>query len=166
MKLKREHIERLSKLAKKFKRIPNTLVKAEKDEFWCWLIADWLEHADLIELLIDSDATEDDYQKMIAAVLECDPIPASKRGGRELELPWDVIRRIKRERDRYASACIEHSEVADEAIHRADRYEEALKKIASIGKSYKPGSNRWRDAAHEALNAEGREVSKRNKIKE
>jgi len=39
------------------------------------------------------------YQKVIKAVLECDPIPACQREEDCLEPPWEVINRIKMERD-------------------------------------------------------------------
>lgn len=39
------------------------------------------------------------YQKVAAACLRCDPIPAFQREDDQLEPPWEVIDRIRRERD-------------------------------------------------------------------
>jgi hypothetical protein len=39
------------------------------------------------------------YQKVVAACLRCDPIPACQREDDQLEPPWEVIDRILRERD-------------------------------------------------------------------
>jgi len=38
-------------------------------------------------------------------VLECDPIPACKREDDHLEPPWEVIARIRDQRDKLADAC-------------------------------------------------------------
>jgi hypothetical protein len=39
------------------------------------------------------------YQKVVAACLRCDPIPACQREDDQLEPPWEVIDRIRCERD-------------------------------------------------------------------
>jgi len=64
------------------------------------------------------------------------------------------IEELKEERDRYATACIEHSELADEAVHKADRFQKALEKIIATGLPYKRGSNRFKDIARDALDVE------------
>jgi len=46
-----------------------------------------------------AEEVEGGYQKMISAVLNCSPLPAKDRPDDQLEPPWDVIRRMKRERD-------------------------------------------------------------------
>ena len=38
---------------------------------------------------------EGDYQRIIKEILECDPIPASKRADDRLEPPWEVVKRIR-----------------------------------------------------------------------
>lgn len=50
------------------------------------------------------DLIEGMYQKVIAAVLDCDPIPACKRKNDQLEPPWEVITRIREQRDKLAEA--------------------------------------------------------------
>jgi len=44
------------------------------------------------------------YHKIIKEVLECDPIPACKRKDDQLEPPWEVIARVREQRDRLAEA--------------------------------------------------------------
>jgi len=44
------------------------------------------------------------YHKIIKEVLECDPIPACKREEDQLEPPWEVIARIREQRDALADA--------------------------------------------------------------
>jgi hypothetical protein len=39
------------------------------------------------------------YPRVIAACLRCDPIPACEREDDQLEPPWDVIDRVRRQRD-------------------------------------------------------------------
>ena len=39
------------------------------------------------------------YQRVIGAILKCDPIPAHLREDDTLEPPWEVIDRIREERD-------------------------------------------------------------------
>ncbi|MBK6942638.1 MAG: hypothetical protein IPH13_20875 [Planctomycetes bacterium] len=63
-----------------------------------------LDHADSFVRI--SDAHENDYQKIIAAVLKCDPVPASRRADDQLEPPWEVILRVLAERDKFeAELC-------------------------------------------------------------
>ena len=40
-----------------------------------------------------------DYQRIIREVLACDPLPAKDRADNQLEPPWEVIARVRRERD-------------------------------------------------------------------
>jgi hypothetical protein len=48
----------------------------------------------------ERDALQADYQRIIRAVLACDPQPASSRPQDDhLEPPWEVIARIRQERD-------------------------------------------------------------------
>jgi hypothetical protein len=44
------------------------------------------------------------YHKIIKEVLECDQIPACQREDDQLEPPWEVIARIREQRDRLAEA--------------------------------------------------------------
>jgi hypothetical protein len=46
-----------------------------------------------------SPSLEAMYQKVVAACLRCDPIPACQREDDQLEPPWEVIDRIRCERD-------------------------------------------------------------------
>lgn len=55
----------------------------------------------LIEQLDNIDSM---YHKVIKEVLKCDPIPACKREDDQLEPPWEVIARIREQRDRLAEA--------------------------------------------------------------
>ena len=49
--------------------------------------------------LTGSPSLEAMYDKVIAACLRCDPVPACKREDDQLEPPWEVIDRILRERN-------------------------------------------------------------------
>ena len=50
------------------------------------------------------DKIDSMYHKIIKEVLECDPIPACKRKDDQLEPPWEVIARVREQRD-VASQC-------------------------------------------------------------
>jgi chromosome segregation ATPase len=50
------------------------------------------------------DGIDSMCHKIIKEVLECDPIPACKREDDHLEPPWEVIARIREQRDRLAEA--------------------------------------------------------------
>ena len=50
------------------------------------------------------DSIDSMYHKVIKEVLECDPIPACKREDAQLESPWEVIARVREQRDRLAEA--------------------------------------------------------------
>jgi hypothetical protein len=56
------------------------------------------------ELIEQRDRLDSMYHKIIKEVLECDPIPACKREDDQLEPPWEVIARIREQRDRLAMA--------------------------------------------------------------
>lgn len=45
-------------------------------------------------------AAEGDYQRIIAEVLKCNPLPASSRTDDQLEPPWEVIARLRTNYDR------------------------------------------------------------------
>lgn len=45
------------------------------------------------------DAYAKDYQRIVVEVLACDPLPASTRSDDQLEPPWEVITRVRQERD-------------------------------------------------------------------
>lgn len=47
----------------------------------------------------ENDNLNSMYQKVVSASLLCDPIPAHKREDDALEPPWEVIIRVRRERD-------------------------------------------------------------------
>ena len=59
------------------------------------------------------------YQKVVAACLRCDPIPACQRKDDQLEPPWEVIDRIRCERD-------EARKQRDRLAEALDKYREAL----------------------------------------
>ena len=67
------------------------------------------------------DSIEGMYHKVIAAALECDPIPACQREDDQLELPWEVITRIREQRDRLAEECAKIRDVAERAIDYLDQ---------------------------------------------
>jgi hypothetical protein len=50
------------------------------------------------------DEIDSMYHKIIKEVLECDQIPACKRKDDQLEPPWEVIARVREQRDRLAEA--------------------------------------------------------------
>ena len=69
------------------------------------------------------DIIEKMYQRVIAAVLDCDPIPACKREDDQLEPPWEVITRIREQRDRLAEALQKLTD-CDWVITPANRMDE------------------------------------------
>jgi hypothetical protein len=58
---------------------------------------------ELTDMTAQRDGIDSMYQKIIKEVLECDPIPACKREDDHLEPPWEVIARIREQRDRLAA---------------------------------------------------------------
>jgi preprotein translocase subunit SecA len=59
---------------------------------------------ELAEAKEQRETLEGMYHKVVSACLRCDPIPASQREDDELEPPWEVVDRVKRQRDRLAEA--------------------------------------------------------------
>ncbi len=51
----------------------------------------------ICELLSALDEKEKDYQRIIGEILLCNPIPACNRPDDQLEPPWEVIARIRKE---------------------------------------------------------------------
>jgi hypothetical protein len=68
----------------------------------------------------DRDKLSSQYQQLISAVLECDPIPAKDRPDDVLEPPWDVIRRVKRERDEARYDASEWRKAAERRLKSLD----------------------------------------------
>ena len=58
----------------------------------------------LLAVTEQRDDIDSMYHKVIKEVLKCDPIPACKREDDQLEPPWEVIARIREQRDRLAEA--------------------------------------------------------------
>ena len=54
---------------------------------------------EVARLTRERSEVEANYMKMIAAVLECGPTPAAQRPDDQLEPPWEVITRVRGERD-------------------------------------------------------------------
>ena len=65
-------------------------------------------------VFVDDESLESMYQRVVAACLHCDPIPACQREDDQLEPPWEVIGRILDERN---TARV----VAADAIRELDR---------------------------------------------
>jgi hypothetical protein len=63
------------------------------------------------------DSIDSMYHKIIKEVLECDPIPACQREDDQLEPPWEVIARIRKQRDRLAEALRKAISWGDSASH-------------------------------------------------
>jgi len=59
---------------------------------------------ELAEETTHRETLEGMYHKVVSACLRCDPIPACEREDDELEPPWEVIDRVKSQRDRLAEA--------------------------------------------------------------
>jgi hypothetical protein len=59
---------------------------------------------ELAEETTHHETLEGMYHKVVSACLRCDPIPACEREDDELEPPWEVIDRVKRQRDTLADA--------------------------------------------------------------
>jgi len=63
------------------------------------------------------------YHKIIKEVLECDQIPACQREDDQLEPPWEVIARVREQRDRLAEALREmqycHTDKAERMANEA-----------------------------------------------
>jgi hypothetical protein len=92
-------------------------------------------HNQIHELTEQLDLIEGMYQKVIAAVLDCDPIPACKRENDQLEPPWEVITRIREQRDRLQLVVDEGcraSSLCREYREQRDKLAEALKMIATF----------------------------------
>ena len=69
--------------------------------------AGWADVKRLIALVRSEAARADgdgDYQRIIKAVLACNPRPASESPDGQLEPPWHVIDRVRRERDEWKRA--------------------------------------------------------------
>jgi hypothetical protein len=62
------------------------------------------------------------YQKVVAACLRCDPIPACKRAGDQLEPPWEVIDRILDERNTAKVVATDAIRELDRIIDTGDTY--------------------------------------------
>lgn len=45
------------------------------------------------------DVLDSMYTRVVSVALRCDPIPADERVDGELEPPWEVFERVRRERD-------------------------------------------------------------------
>jgi len=56
------------------------------------------------KLKLELDAVESKYAKVVSVALDCNPAPAKDRADDELEPPWEVLARVKSERDRLAEA--------------------------------------------------------------
>jgi hypothetical protein len=59
---------------------------------------------ELATVTAQRDEIDSMYHKIIKEVLECDPIPACKREDDHLEPPWEVVARIREQRDRLVEA--------------------------------------------------------------
>ena len=78
----------------------------------CWAArteCNILDHARQLERELTAVTKERDelqrlYHKVIQEVLQCNPIPANKRDDDNLEPPWEVIRRVRQQRDALAEA--------------------------------------------------------------
>lgn len=102
------------------------------------------ENATLRRMMIQAEEQRDSidsmYHKIIKEVLKCDPISACKREEDQLEQPWEVIARIREQRDdllRYNKAfrkealiCADCDSISkeeyDQAIEHRDRMAEAM----------------------------------------
>lgn len=67
------------------------------------------------------------YGKIIREILLCDPIPASQRADDQLEPPWEVIARMRKERceaerDGYANGYATAIETAAQFVENVDGY--------------------------------------------
>ena len=120
-------------------------VKDLSHELECELTA-MTEQRDLIEGM---------YQKVIAAVLDCDPIPACKREHDQLEPPWEVITRIREQRDRLQLIVDEGCRVSSlcrEYREQRDKMAEILRDILAYDKGEKP-HDYWASSNHAQANA-------------
>lgn len=57
------------------------------------------------------------YHKIVMVALDCDPIAASERADDQLEPPWEVFARIKRERDELIELLRDARHAADLGYH-------------------------------------------------
>lgn len=111
-----------------YKQEKETIVlRAEREALACWkteqltVTAWWAEiddycrkHPEILlgdsvsafalRLIKERDALSADWQRVIKEVLACNPQPAAARADDRLEPPWDVIARVRNERDALLSA--------------------------------------------------------------
>ena len=76
------------------------------------------------------------YHKIIKEVLECDPIPACQREDDQLEPPWEIIARIRKQRDRLAEAMTRIKTIYENPEKgcipsSSDMYDEALQALTT-----------------------------------
>jgi len=76
------------------------------------------------------------YHKIIKEVLECDPIPACQREDDQLEPPWEIIARIRKQRDRLAEAMTRIKNIYENPEKgcipsSSDMYDEALQSLTT-----------------------------------
>lgn len=79
---------------------------------------------------LEEETLESMYAKVVAVALECDPIPAKDRTDDELEPPWEVFARVKRERDIWIAEAERWRKNADlyhTVLGQRDRLAEALR---------------------------------------
>jgi hypothetical protein len=76
---------------------------------------------ELATVTAQRDGIDSMYQKIIKEVLECDPIPACKREDDHLEPPWEVIARIREQRDMLAAVLQQCREDSVELVTERDR---------------------------------------------
>jgi hypothetical protein len=82
--------------------LPKDGLEAAKNHPLSWENAKAQE--ELATVTAQRDGIDSMYHKIIKEVLECDPISACKREDDHLEPPWEVIARIRKQRDRLAEA--------------------------------------------------------------
>jgi hypothetical protein len=92
-------------------------------------VANWPVFAakELDALRAERDALEADYRRIIIEVLACDPLPASQQPDDQLEPPWNVIARLRAERDALREAA---GKVCD--VHANGSVFELLEPIADL----------------------------------
>jgi hypothetical protein len=79
------------------------------------------------------DKIDSMYHKIIKEVLECDPIPACKRKDDQLQPPWEVIARVREQRDKereiYQKSYSAELARSNHYKQQRDRMAEALREM-------------------------------------
>jgi hypothetical protein len=102
IRLKRELAEARELLRQCLKVMPCGYIPTHTIENLPKMISDLA--TELAEETAHHETLEGMYHNVVSACLRCDPIPACEREDNELEPPWEVIDRVRSQRDKLMEA--------------------------------------------------------------